>query len=84
MAKSVLTLFEDDTLIKASTGYSKEMECYEVELIKNDLGDHHDTEYRIELADNEYMDITLRELFMLKELLNNKQVLEFLTERGDK
>ena len=84
MAKSVLTVFEDDTLIKASTGFAKEMDCYEVELIKNETGDYHDTEYRIELADNEYMDITLIELYMLKELLNNKQVSEFLTERGNK
>ena len=67
-------------LIKASANYLKDLECYEVELIKNPIGygSGHDTTYRIEMIDNDYIDITINELRGLKKLLNDKEVCELL------
>lgn len=61
------------TLLKSSSNYIKELECYEVELIRNTDRDA-DTSYRIELIDNDYLDITIDELKALKAILNNKTV----------
>ena len=63
-------------LLKASGNYYEELECYEVEIIKNEKG--HDTTYRIEMIDEDYIDITVSELNTLKQLLNNKEVSELL------
>ena len=59
-------------LLKASGNYIEDMGCYEVEIIKNEKG--HDTTYRIEMADEQYIDITVSELNTLKQVLNNKSV----------
>ena len=69
------------TLLKSSSNYIKELECYEVELIRNTDRDA-DTSYRIELIDNNYLDITIDELKALKAILNNKTV-TYLLNLGD-
>ena len=56
-------------LIKASSNYIQELDCYEVELLPNEKGA--DTLYRIELIDNDYLNITASELKALKALLNH-------------
>ena len=72
-----IKVLQDSTgLLKASGNYLTGMECYEVEIIKNDKG--HDTTYRLEMADEDYIDITVNELNTLKQLLNNKEVSELL------
>ena len=64
---------QDNTqLLKASGNYLDGADCWEVELIKNGKG--HDTEYRIEFIDNDYIDITKTELKALKAILNNHSV----------
>ena len=63
-------------LIKASGNYLNDLECYEVEIIKNDLPS--DTKYRIELIDNDYINITVNELRVLKAILNDKAVSQLL------
>ena len=70
----------DTELLKASGNYLDDVECYEVEIIKNPVGfgRGHDTEYRIEFIDNDYIDITKTELRTLKELLNNETVSKLL------
>ena len=68
---------QDNTgLVRASGNYDDKLECYEVEIIKNDKG--HDTTYRIEMIDEDYIDITTSELNTLKQLLNNKEVSKLL------
>ena len=67
---------QENILTKASANYLKDAECYEVELIKNDKG--HDTVYRIEFIDNDYIDITKTELKALKAILNNETVSRLL------
>lgn len=69
---AVYVKFDNETLEKASANYLDDLECYEVELIKNGKG--HDTEYRIEFIDNDYIDITKTELKALKAILNNHSV----------
>lgn len=59
-------------LLKASANYLKDLECYEVEIIKNKLPA--DTSYRIEMIDGDYINITREELKGLKALLNNDSV----------
>ena len=72
-----IKVLQDSTgLLKASGNYDDKLECYEVEIIKNDKG--HDTTYRIEMADEQYIDITINELNTLKQLLNNKEVSKLL------
>ena len=66
----------DTELLKASANYDDKLECYEVEIIKNDKG--HDTTYRIEMIDEQYIDITVNELKALKQLLNNETVTNLL------
>ena len=70
---NMLVKVEQDAkkLIKASGNFLEDMGCYEVELIRNNGAD---TTYRIELADNDYLDITVNELRALKAILNNKSV----------
>lgn len=53
----------------------KDFKCFEVEIIKNV---NRDTNYRIELMDNNYLDITLNELKILKRILNNDMVTKLL------
>ena len=72
-----IKVLQDSTgLLKASGNYLTDLECYEVEIIKNEKG--HDTTYRIEMIDEDYIDITVSELNTLKQLLNNKEVSELL------
>lgn len=63
-------------LEKASANYLNDLECYEVEIIKNELPC--DTTYRIELIDNDYLNVTVNELRGLKKLLDNKDVCKLL------
>lgn len=73
----IRTIYTNDTQTEidtVSSNYLKDLECYEVELIKNPTGKGHDTTYRIELIDNDYIDITISELKALKELLNSESV----------
>lgn len=63
---------KEGLLNKASANYLPKEECYEVEIIKND--NTHDTNYRIELIDNDYIDVTKKELNVLKQILNDKTV----------
>ena len=73
-----IKVLQDSTgLLKASGNYDNKLECYEVEIIKNDL-ENHDTTYRIEMIDEDYIDITTSELNTLKQLLNNKEVIKLL------
>lgn len=71
MIKVVIEQNETE-LLKASANYLKDLECYEVEIIKNDLPA--DTLYRIEMIDGKSLDITREELRGLKALLNNYSV----------
>ena len=66
----------DTELLKASANYLEDAECFEVEIIKNEKG--HDTTYRIEMIDEQYIDITVNELKALKQLLNNETVTNLL------
>lgn len=56
---------------KISHGFEKSMDCYLVEIIKNDLP--RDTEWRLEMADNDYLDIGIDELIILRDLLNSEE-----------
>ena len=67
---------ENNGLEKASANYLNDLECYEVEIIKNDLPA--DTKYRIEMIDNDYINVTINELKGLKKLLDNKDVCKLL------
>ena len=70
-------VLQDETgLLKASGNYDEKLECYEVEIIKNEKG--HDTTYRIEMIDEQYLDITVSELNTLKQILNNEEVSKLL------
>lgn len=71
-------------LKKASVNYLKDLGYFEVELIKND--NPSDTLYRIEFIDGDYINITIRELKALKQLLNNDMVTKLLEldKIGDK
>ena len=68
--------YNSKELKKASANYLKDMECFEVELIKND--NPSDTKYRIEFIDGDYINITIKELKALKQLLNNDMVTKLL------
>ena len=63
--------YDENELKKASGSYLEDADCYEVEIIKNENAD---TLYRIELIDNDYIDVTIHELSVLKKLLNNPTV----------
>ena len=63
---------KEGLLDRASANYLPKEECYEVEIIKND--NTHDTNYRIELIDNNYIDVTTKELYVLKQILNDESV----------
>ena len=67
---------DHEGLEKASANYLNDLECYEVEIIKNDLPC--DTKYRIEMIDNDYINVTKSELRGLKRLLDNKEVCSLL------
>lgn len=71
----------DQGLEKASANYLNDLECYEVEIIKNDLPA--DTKYRIEMIDNDYLNVTINELKGLKKLLDNKDVCKLLGIEGE-
>lgn len=77
---AVYVKFDNDVLEKASANYLKDADCYEVELIRNPIGygSGHDTDYRIEFIDNDYIDITKSELKALKEILNSGTVSKLL------
>ena len=64
--------YNSKELNRASANYLKDIECFEVELIKND--NPSDTKYRIEFIDGDYVNIAVRELKALKQLLNNDTV----------
>ena len=67
---------DNNELEKASANYLEDLECYEVEIIKNTPPC--DTTYRIEMIDNDYIDITINELKALKELLDNEDICKLL------
>ncbi len=67
---------QENILTKASANYLNDLECYEVEIIKNDLPA--DTKYRIEMIDNDYINVTRSELKGLQRLLTNKEVCKLL------
>lgn len=67
---------DNNELEKASVNYLEDLECYEVEIIKNDLPA--DTKYRIEMIDNDYINVTRSELKGLQRLLNNEEVCKLL------
>ena len=68
---------KDGLLTVASGNFLPIEECYEVEIIRNDEK-YHDTKYRIEMIDNSYIDVTTSELYVLKHLLNDKEVSKLL------
>ena len=68
--------YNKDELKRASGNYLKEFDCYEVEIIRN--SNPSDTYYRIEFMDNDFINISLRELRVLKQLLNNDMVTKLL------
>ena len=68
-------------LEKASANYLNDLECYEVEIIKNELPC--DTTYRIELIDSDYLNVTINELKGLKKLLDDKDVCKLLGLEGE-
>lgn len=72
---------QENILTKASANYLNDLECYEVEIIKNDLPC--DTKYRIEMIDNDYINITINELRGLKKLLDDKEVCSLLGIEGE-
>lgn len=66
MNKKVKIEIKNNEIIKASSSYLKELDCYEVELIKNDTPA--DTIYKIEFIDDSSINnITLNELRGLKK-----------------
>lgn len=67
--------YDSKELKRASGNYLADFKCFEVEIIKNV---NRDTNYRIELMDNNYLDITLNELKILKRILNNDIVTKLL------
>ena len=67
---------QDGTFIRARSNYIESLECYEVELITNSKGA--DTKYRIEMLDENYINITVSELKALKALLNDKTISKLL------
>ena len=71
---------DEKELLRASGNYIKESDCWEVEIIKNDLPC--DTTYRIELMDNDYLNVTKQELKVLKAILNNHSVSYLLDLEG--
>lgn len=56
---------------KLSGNFIEQAGCYEVELIKNTRPC--DTSLRIELMDNDFLNISISELEVLKELLNSQE-----------
>ena len=60
----------------ASCNYLINEDCYEVEIIKNTPPC--DTSFKIEMIDNQFLDVTRSELKTLKDMLNNDKVQEFL------
>ena len=60
----------------ASCNYFICEDCYEVEIIKNTPPC--DTSFKIEMIDNQFLDVTRSELKTLKDMLNNDKVQEFL------
>lgn len=68
--------YNSKELKKASANYLKDMECFQVELIKND--NPSDTKYRIEFIDGDYINIAIKELKALKQLLNNDMITKLL------
>lgn len=67
--------YDSKELKRASGNYLTDSKCFEVEIIKNV---NRDINYRIELMDNNYLDITLNELKILKRILNNDIVTKLL------
>lgn len=60
----------------ASGNYLTPEDCYEVEIIKNTPPC--DTSFKIEMIDNQFLNVTRSELDTLKDMLNNDKVQEFL------
>ena len=80
----IRTIYTDDTQTEINTvssNYIKNLDCYEVELIKNSTST--DTTYRIELMDNDYINLTISELKALKELLNSKSVSKLILKEKE-
>ena len=73
--------YDHEGLEKASANYLNDLECYEVEIIKNGLPA--DTKYRIEMIDNDYINVTINELKGLKKLLDSKDVCKLLGIEGE-
>ena len=61
---------------KASCNYLYPEECYQIEIIKNTPPC--DTTFKIEMADNDYLNISKEELKTLKDMLNNDKVWQFI------
>ena len=78
MLEIVTNRNEQGEISKVSGNYLHDMECYEVEIIKNDMPC--DTTYRIELADEDYLNITMAELRTLKAILNSYEVSKMLSK----
>ena len=68
--------YNKDELKRASGNYLKKFDRYEVEIIRN--SNLSDTLYRIEFIDNDFINISRRELGVLKQLLNNDMVTKLL------
>ena len=60
----------------ASGNYFINEDCYEVEIIKNTPPC--DTSFKIEMIDNQFLNVTRSELSVLKDMLNNDKVQKFL------
>lgn len=68
--------YNKDELKRASGNYDETFKCYLVEIIRNNNGA--DTYYRIEFMDNDFINISIKELKTLKVLLNNDIVTKLL------
>lgn len=69
-------------ITKVSTGYNGSYDCYEIELIKNNPPC--DTTWRIEMMDNDYLNVSAEELKMLRDLLNSELVVNDILNRKEK
>lgn len=63
---------KDGVVDKISGNYLSDIDCFEIEIIKNELPC--DTTYRIELADGDYLNMSKGEFKTLYKILNNPQV----------
>jgi hypothetical protein len=72
---------KEGVIYKISGNYLCDIECFEIEIIKNELPC--DTTYRIELADGDYLNMSKGEFKTLYKILDNPQVQKWIYSEED-